>query len=82
VAVLDLRLRRLERARRDHHGVFFLAIGRDDAEIEAAIADACASLALQLNDQRRLADHQRRVEGYDDERVQMTPMASQHLPSC
>jgi hypothetical protein len=50
VAVLDLRLRRLERARRDHHGVFFLAIGRDDTEIEAEIANARANLTLQLND--------------------------------
>jgi hypothetical protein len=50
VAVVDLRLRRLERARRDHHGVFFLAIGRDDTEIEAAIANARARLTLQLND--------------------------------
>jgi hypothetical protein len=48
--VIDMRLRRLERARRDHHGVFFLAIGRDDEEIEAAIAHARASLTLQLND--------------------------------
>jgi hypothetical protein len=50
MTALDFRLRRLERARRDHHGVFFLAVGRDDAEIEAAIADACASLTLRLND--------------------------------
>lgn len=50
MAVLDLRLRRLERARRDHHGVFFLAVGRDDAEIDATIALARASLTLQPND--------------------------------
>jgi hypothetical protein len=39
MAVLDFRLRRLECTRRDHHGVFFLAVGRDDAKIEAAIAN-------------------------------------------
>jgi hypothetical protein len=50
MAAIDLRLRRLERARRDHYGVFFLAIGRDDAEIETAIANARASLTLQPND--------------------------------
>jgi hypothetical protein len=50
MAAIDLRVRQLERARRDHHGVFFLAMGRDDAEIEAAITDARAKLTLQSGD--------------------------------
>jgi hypothetical protein len=50
MAAIDLRVRRLEHARRDHDGVFFLAIGRDEAEIERTIADARAKLALQSGD--------------------------------
>jgi hypothetical protein len=50
MGAIDLRLRRLERARRDRHGVFFLAMGRDDAEIETAIANGRASLTLQPGD--------------------------------
>ena len=47
----DLRVRRLERARRpDGGGVFFLAMGRDDVEVEAAISEARANLTLQSGD--------------------------------
>jgi hypothetical protein len=49
--VLDLRVRRLERARRpDGGGVFFLAMGRDDVEVEAATSEARANLRLQSGD--------------------------------
>jgi hypothetical protein len=47
----DLRVRRLERARRpDGGGVFFLAMGRGDVEIEAAISATRANLTLQSGD--------------------------------
>jgi hypothetical protein len=37
--------------------LFFLAIGRDEAEIESAIADARASFTLHLNDLIVRLDH-------------------------
>jgi hypothetical protein len=44
------RLRKLERQRRDPDGIFFLAVGHDESEIETAIAEARATFVLQVGD--------------------------------